>query len=68
VKIIHNTGEYWDEAFNVIMPVWYQAGEMYYALCDLSQELSYDSITQYEVELLESLKSFYVVLLYAIIY
>jgi hypothetical protein len=45
-------------------PVWCQAAEMYYALCDVSQELSYDSITQYEAELLESHKKliFYAVL------
>jgi hypothetical protein len=43
----------------LIRPFRYQAGDIYDALYDISQEMSYDPITRYEAELLAShMKSF----------
>jgi hypothetical protein len=49
----------WESRIDSIRPFRYQAGEIYDALYDISQEMSYDPITRYEAELLAShMKSF----------
>jgi hypothetical protein len=49
----------WEIRIDSVRPFRYQAGEIYDALYDVSQEMSYDSITRHEAELLAShIKSF----------
>jgi hypothetical protein len=59
----------WEGRIDSIRPFRYQAGEIYDALYDISQEMSYDPITRHETEVLAShMKSLYAVLLFDTIY
>jgi hypothetical protein len=44
----------WESRIDSIRPFRYQAGEIYDALYDICQEMSYDPITRHEAELLAS--------------